>query len=143
MTNIDLTTSITRIETLSGQPRGTGFLIAPTLAVTCGHVVEACGVGAGGQVRVVFRAGGAAAIEAEVLADGWHLDEDVAFLRLAGALPEGVKPAVLGASAGQQGKPVRVFGYPNLGDIEGLWGDGRLVGPVTTWSRWCWVSWGC
>jgi len=46
MKNTTLETCITRIETLSGQPQGTGFLVAPTLAVTCAHVVQACGAGA-------------------------------------------------------------------------------------------------
>jgi hypothetical protein len=45
MTNANVETYILRIESLDGYPQGTGFVITPTLAVTCVHVVEACGGG--------------------------------------------------------------------------------------------------
>ncbi len=122
---------VARVEDKGNQIiGGTGFVIGPSLAVTCVHVVEACGAAPGEHVRLVFRAGGEPA-EAEVLTDGWHSEADVAFLRLPEPPPEGVAPAVLTPSVGQEGVKVRAFGYPEVGQVEGLWGDGRLVGRVT------------
>ena len=36
-----------RVESLGDQPQGTGFVVSPTLAVTCVHVVEECRARAG------------------------------------------------------------------------------------------------
>jgi hypothetical protein len=58
---------VVRVESNDGQPQGAGFLAGPALAVTCVHVVEACGAGPGGLVRLTFRVG-SMAVEAEVLA---------------------------------------------------------------------------
>jgi len=130
----DLAACVVRVEDAEGRMRGTGFLVRPDLAVTCAHVVKAAGAGPGDRVRLAFHAGGEP-VEAEVLPDGYHPDADVAFLRIAGPLPERVAPAVLGASKGQEGAAVRSFGYPSRGDVEGLWGTGELAGRVTEAGR--------
>lgn len=124
-----LETCVFRLESLDGQPQGTGFVVNPTLAVTCAHVVEECGAGPGELVQLVFQTSGTS-MEAQVLTDGWHPKEDVAFLRLYESLPEDIVPATLGASAGQQGMPIHAFGHPGLGKVEGLGADGRFIRQV-------------
>ncbi len=52
-----LESCVVRIESLEGQPQGTGFIITPTLAVTCAHVVQACRAGLGDQVSLAFHTG--------------------------------------------------------------------------------------
>ena len=97
--------------------------------MTCAHVVQACGAGLGDQVRLVFHAGGTE-METEVLADGWHMDEDVAFLRLAGPLPEGVSPAVLGSSVRLDDHRFRTLGYPRVGDLQGVRASDEILGTL-------------
>jgi len=130
MTTTNLETCTVRIETLDGYPQGTGFVITPDHAVTCAHVVAACGAGPSERVHLSFRAGGAS-VEAEVLTKGYLPEADVAFLRLSAPLPRGVTPAILSPSVGLGGARVRAFGYPNVGDVDGLWGTGELAGRVT------------
>jgi hypothetical protein len=129
MRDTDLEACVIRLEDGKGQTWGTGFVVSPSLAVTCAHVVEACGAGLGERVRLVFHAGGEP-VEAEVLAESWHPEADVAFLRLPESLPEGVTPATLSPSVGRESAQVRAFGYPEVGQIKGLWGTGELTGRV-------------
>ncbi|MCP4540105.1 MAG: NACHT domain-containing protein, partial [Chloroflexi bacterium] len=138
MTNIKIKACTVRVETPTGHPQGTGFILTPTLAVTCAHVVDACGVGLGGCVRLSFQAGGEP-IEAEVLANGYHQDADVAFLRLLSpfpsawlrAGPSAVTPAILGPSANTDGHTFRALGYPVVGDFQGMWAEGKILGSTT------------
>jgi len=125
----DLRTCIVRVESLDGKHiAGTGFVVAPDLVVTCVHVVDALGVGAGGRVRLMFHVG--RAMEAEVTADGWHPEEDVAFLRLSTRLPEGAVPVELGSSNGCSGHAYFAFGYPEDGEVQAHWPQGRIGGLV-------------
>jgi tetratricopeptide (TPR) repeat protein len=126
----NLEACVIRVDDGNGRTQGAGFIVAPSLAVTCAHVVEACRVSPGEKVRVGLQAGGTP-VEAEVLVDGWHPEADVAFLRLPETLPPGVTPAVLRPSAGLKKTQVRAFGYPKVGKVEGLWGPGELVDHVT------------
>ncbi len=132
MTNTNLETHTICIETLDGHPQGTGFILTPTLAVTCAHVVHACGAGPGDYVRLSFQAGGEP-VKAEVLADDWHEEADIAFLRLLSPLPSGVTPAILAMA--RDSAQIRAFGYPYVGEINGLFGTGELVGTVTETVR--------
>jgi hypothetical protein len=70
-------------------------------------------------------------MEAEVLADGWHEEADVAFLRLLSPLPSGVKPAILRPSANTDGHTFRALGYPNVGEFQGVWAEGKILGLTT------------
>jgi hypothetical protein len=119
------------LEDIGGIPQGTGFVLGPTLAVTCVHVIQACGAGPGQQVSLTFQASGTSA-KAVVPAEGWHPEADVAFLRLPEALPEGVTPARLGPSESHVERDARVhsFGYPEVGQVSGLWGKGEFLGEV-------------
>jgi V8-like Glu-specific endopeptidase len=40
-------TSLIRVCDATGKTRGTGFVVSDSLAVTCAHVVEACGTAPG------------------------------------------------------------------------------------------------
>jgi HEAT repeat protein len=132
---LDLEACVLRICDDTGQTWGTGFLVTETLAVTCAHVVKACGAGPGGRVRVVFHRGGAAR-QAEVRRDGWReVDgDDVAILslQLEGApLPEGVRPARLGSTRACGGHRMRALGFPPLnGGYDVAWAEGELRGVV-------------
>ena len=129
-TNPEIETYTIRIETTTGHPQGAGFVITPTLAVTCAHVVDACGAGPGDRVRLVFQAGNVP-MEAEVLADGYHPEADVAFLRLASPLPHGVTPAILGPSVDVDSHTFRALGYPDVGDFQSVWAEGKILGSTT------------
>ncbi len=136
---VDLANSVVRVLDAEGNTCGAGFLVARDLAVTCAHVIKRARAGPGGCVRLAFHIGGEP-VEAKVLPDGYYPGEDVAFLRLLGVhgrapLPEGVRPAVLGLSDGREGTGVRAFGYPHVGQVEGLWGTGELAGQVNEAGR--------
>ncbi|MCP4538314.1 MAG: NACHT domain-containing protein [Chloroflexi bacterium] len=128
MTNPKIETYTVRVETPTGHPQGTGFILTPAIAVTCAHVVDACGSTPGDQIRLTLRTGNTP-INAQVLPDGYHQAADVAFLRLSSPLPSNITPATL--STARDGAPIRAFGYPNIGDVDGLFGTGELVGTVT------------
>ena len=128
--NMKLESCVVRVESEDGSViGGTGFVVAPTLAVTCAHVVEAVGAQPGELIRLAFHVGGTVA--AEVLEDDWHPDQDVAFLQLAAPLPDGVMQATLGPSAGASGHTFRALGYPHVGDFQGVWAEGLILGQVT------------
>jgi energy-coupling factor transporter ATP-binding protein EcfA2 len=135
---IDLKPAIARILSPNGATVGTGLVASDAgarggvaLIATCAHVVRTAGAGPGDKVRVVFHATGE---EREVRVEPeWWRDpdaEDVAILCLEGPLPEGVTPLDLGAAEGSANHPFRAFGYPVVGDIEGLWATGEIKGLV-------------
>ncbi len=132
---LHLEACVLRICDDKGQTKGTGFLVTETLAVTCAHVVKACGAGPGGRVRVVFYRGGAMR-QADVLRDGWReVDgDDVAILSLqpeGAPLPEGVRPAQLGSPRACGGHRMRALGFPPLeGGYDVAWAEGELRGVV-------------
>lgn len=120
----DLTRGIVRILKSDGSTSGTGFLVsADGLIATCAHVIEG-----NDGVSLVFNSSDVrrAAVEPEYLRVASA--EDVAFLRLDGAVPEGAQPLKLGASAGSQSHALRTFGYPQVARTEGMWGSGSVVG---------------
>jgi hypothetical protein len=99
--------------------------------VTCAHVVEAAGAGPGGSVTIAFALTGDAC-PAEVLVDAWRPpnSDDIAILRLQGELPPDVTPAILGPSDNTADHPFRAFGYPEVGDMQGVWAKGDILGPI-------------
>ena len=131
----DLEACVIRICDGQGQTRGTGFVVAGGLAVTCAHVVEACGVAPGGCVRVIFHASGEAR-QAEVLPGFWRpsASDDVAILRLlppGERLPDDVVPATLGSTRHCSGHRVGVLGFPPLeGGYDVAWAEGKIRGVV-------------
>ncbi len=116
---------------------GAGFVVtADGLIVTCAHVVSDGGSPQHGAppttaVTVVFQATGEAR-QARIEPAYWRDRDhgDVAFLRVEGTLPAGVRPLALGLSAGTQGHPFSTFGYPASGPGGGMYGSGRLVDQI-------------
>ncbi|WP_369779491.1 trypsin-like peptidase domain-containing protein [Streptomyces sp. R33] len=109
-----------------GAVAGAGFLVARDILVTCAHVVTGAGSGPGGSVQLVFpHAAGAPRVEGQVLEEPWRApdDEDVAVVRLGGALPD-VEALALGSAEGASGHRVRSFGFPDQAPRGGHWGYG-------------------
>ncbi len=128
----NLEASVIQIRDDNGAIHGTGFLIDANIAVTCAHVVEAAGAAPGKTLTIVF-ALTSACCPAEVLADAWRpvKEDDIAILRLQGELPTGVTPAILRPSSeNTAGHPFRAFGYSPLGDFQGVWAEGKILGPI-------------
>jgi HEAT repeat protein len=129
---VDLTAGIVRILAPGGTTAGTGFVVtAGGLIATCAHVVSAAGAGPGDVVRVVFYATGKER-EAQVESAWWRgaNTQDVAILCLDGSLPKEAAPLDLGAAEESADHAFRAFGYPAIGDIEGLWARGTIRGLV-------------
>lgn len=136
--SFDLKTCLVRVCNAKGETKGTGFVVethrgrVSILAVTCAHVITACGVAPGGRVRVVFHANGEAR-DAEVLHEFWRAPnaDDVAVLRLDMSLPAGVTPATLGSTRACSGHPIRTAGFAELpGGYEFAWAKGESRGVV-------------
>ncbi len=122
---------VVRVLDREGGLWGTGFFVAGGLIVTCAHVVQRAGYRPGEAVRLALHGGGS--LEAVLPADGYHAAEDVAFLRP----PGGGRPCYALAS-GREKMPVRAFGYPDVGRVQGLWGEGTLTGMVTEAGQRLW-----
>lgn len=56
--------------------------------------------------------------------------KDVAVLRLNSDLPAGITPLMLGSAEGCDGHLFRSFGYPPVGQVDGIWATGRIEGLV-------------
>ncbi len=121
--------SILRILDAQGETVGAGFVVSENLVVTCAHVVDDAGCAPGGAIRFVFHATGEE-WQAQVDTVLWRPadQEDVAFLRLEGDLPEGIQPVLLGASEGTDGHPFTTLGFPDANPQGGVYGDGHILG---------------
>ncbi len=128
----DLKCCVIQIRDAEGFVYGTGFIMDPTTAVTCAHVIEAAGAGPGDSVTIAFALAGDTC-PAEVLPDGWCPadGDDIAILRLRDEPPPGITPAILGSSQDTGGHSFRAFGYPEVSDIQGVWAEGKILGPIT------------
>jgi hypothetical protein len=131
MQSTDLKRSILQIKDAQGAIRGTGFMINNQVAVTCAHVVTAAGVEPGGMVSVTFAHNGETR-QLRVLPEAWRPAEtdDIAILRLADAdgIPDGVLSISFGPSENTGNHSFNSFGYPKLGDIQGMWAQGTILG---------------
>lgn len=117
--------AICAILNSNGTRIGTGFLISAQLVVTCAHVIE----DAATPIQVKFN-GQTTPISADLKTDYWQKSKkvDVAFLVLKDALP-GVDPLPLGAAGvNQSGDIFQSFGYPNLGELDGVHARGEMGG---------------
>src|SRR6266581_673573 len=124
----DLSAGIVRI--LSDRTVGTGFVVSDDgLIATCAHVVGNPGPE---KVTVIFLSTNEqreATVEEQWLCDVEA--EDIAILRLEGSLPQGVKALPLGSSTGVSGHKVSTFGFPSVGEVEGIAGHGKVLGRGT------------
>ncbi len=124
-----LETSTLRILNPNGKTVGTGFLVAPNLAVTCAHVVVAAGAIDGDTVQVQFT-DRTEKISALVEPKYWRIVKkgDVAFLRLE-SVPEGVQALRLApAETSRPGSGFRSFGYANAAGLQGIHANGTIDG---------------
>ncbi len=119
--------AVVRILGRGGEVVGSGFFVAEGVVVTCAHVVQAAGCRPGEAVRLACHGG--RELRAVLPADGYHAAEDVAFLRVDGDAPAPCTPCRL--AQGQRGAVVRAFGYPDVGRVGGLWGEGTLIEMVS------------
>jgi S1-C subfamily serine protease len=129
--NEELTHTIVGICNQNGRIVGTGFAVTMNLIATCAHVATQAGANPGGRLALRWHTNGAEA-NATALAECWRAAnrEDIAILQLDGPLPPGVNPLPLASAQGSSGHTVLAFGYPDLGDLAGLWGKGEVIGPV-------------
>ena len=113
-----LAASIFKILNPGGAATGTGVLVAPTLAVTCAHVVQAAGSAPGGRLEMACCAPPQKSGEPDKTVQGWVLEagwsgpdlDDLAFVSLENP-PEGLVPLDLaGHLVGRQ-----VLGLPQEG----------------------------
>ncbi|MBN1955412.1 MAG: trypsin-like peptidase domain-containing protein [Anaerolineae bacterium] len=129
----DLTTGIVRILDAQERTVGTGFVVSGDgLVVTCAHVIASAGSGPGKTVQVAFHATGEQRA-AQVVPEWWRgtTAEDVAVLRVEGALPEGVSVLSLASSARAKGRSLATFGFPSVKPLEGLAGQCEVIGRTT------------
>src|SRR5713226_3143249 len=130
---MELTSGIVCILDAYSRPAGAGFVVSTVmenLIVTCAHVL---GEPRPERVTIVFQSTGEQQ-EAKVIDQWWRSEEaeDVAILRIVGCLPPGVQPLPLGSAKGTVGHDVSTFGFPNVGQVKGMGGDGTVVEQVTT-----------
>jgi hypothetical protein len=131
--SVDLTTGIVHILKPDGTSAGAGFVLDYDLVATCSHVIKnGVGVGPGDTVHLIFyftRDEATALVEP----NGWCDPdaEDIAILRLIRPLPRNVVPLPLGPSIDVAGHHFKTFGFPDVEDVDGLFGYGTLGDRIT------------
>ncbi|MET9253154.1 serine protease [Streptomyces sp. NPDC003717] len=121
-----------RVLDAAGEPVGAAFLVSDTLLCTCAHVVaEEDGGRPADPVTVDFPLLASAAepgVRVEAVVSSWRPEDDIALLRMAGALP-GTEPLPLSdeAAGTEWDGDVRAFGFP-VGVPLGVNATGRLRG---------------
>jgi hypothetical protein len=121
--------STIRILNPTGKTVGTGFLVAPNLAVTCAHVIVAADAIDGDIIQIQFT-NQTEKINALVKPGYWRdvNKGDIAFLHL-DHVPDGIKPLPLGpAESCRPGSGFRSFGYATAGSIQGIHVNGTIDG---------------
>jgi hypothetical protein len=121
---------IVRILNGAGGTVGTGFVVsADGLIATCAHIVRDAGTGPGDTIGLVFHA---TSDERQATVEpAWWTEpdaQDLAVLRLEGALPEGIEVPGLGSSAEAEGHSFDTYGFPDAKPVEGLPGRGEVLG---------------
>lgn len=123
----ELLSSTVCILDTHNRPVGTGFVVSGDgLIVTCAHVF-------GGEipkrVPILFQLTHEQRIT-QVLTEWWRPPEaeDVAILQVEGDLPIGVVPVLLSSASETAGRTFTTFGFPAVGEIEGVLGTGDILG---------------
>jgi WD40 repeat protein len=121
----DFIHGIVRILDSRNGTAGTGFVISEEgLIVTCAHVLGS--TRPGGKLTIVFYSTNTLK-KAVVIPEGWHPAEDIAILEVEEGLPPQASVLPLGSSIGTRGHKVQTFGFPAMGEIVGVGGDGKVV----------------
>jgi len=128
--SIDLAKVTIRILDADGVTKGAGFLIAPGLAVTCAHVIDAALSRRGYKIFIAALSGGVK-MPALVLEQGWSSQEvdDLAFLRLETQV-DGLEPVVLSSAGGRMGHTFAALGFPRGEAVTEKWAQGMLADVV-------------
>ncbi|MGW5237378.1 nSTAND1 domain-containing NTPase [Monashia sp. NPDC004114] len=112
---------------------GTGFIVSEPerLVLTCAHVVEYAGGIPGGTLSLVHHASGQL-LEATVLPEHWHEDEDVAVLQVSpdSPWPDGADTVPFSMSTSPVGHDAWTFGYPPAKPVEGLVGTAQIAAEI-------------
>jgi Trypsin-like peptidase domain len=121
MTSERLAAGIVRILAADGSTVGAGFLASNRLVVTCAHVVEAAGSGAGGSICIRFLNDETRTVRCTVPAAWWRgfTDGDIAVLCLSEPLPATARPIPIGEEC-RPGDTVRTIGFPSTGTVQWL-----------------------
>lgn len=130
-----LNLSVVQVRDSRGIIQGTGFIIDSRTVVTCAHVVVAAGVAPGDSLTIAFASNGQTC-SAQVIEEFWRTPEqdDIAILRLRDAPPANVEPLILGSSHFSSNHKFSAFGYPAVGDVQGVWAQGTILGSTTNGS---------
>ncbi|MEA5597384.1 trypsin-like peptidase domain-containing protein [Rivularia sp. UHCC 0363] len=132
--------AIARIRHANGSVVGAGFLITDSCLLTCAHVVtEALGIlqmtsespTALVELDFPFASNAdSAPLKAQVIfwspVNPGRRGEDIAGLKLEGAIPEGIQPLSLLRATAWWKHPFGAFGFPQ-GHDSGIWASGELL----------------
>ncbi|MDA1050996.1 MAG: serine protease [Planctomycetota bacterium] len=116
---------------VDGELQGTGYVVTGTLVITCAHVLTDESQPPEQGVSIRFHSSGVEC-PVDVSTDWWSESDqnDIAALILSKPLPPGVEIARLAKSAGRKNRVCEVFGYPNVGNLNGLGGRAKVIEEV-------------
>ncbi len=125
------------IHSVDSRTAGTGFVVTTDgFIVTCAHVINFAQPGE--LVRLIFYDPNVTKEKREIrvarVVPDYLRDvsvEDIAILRLEGALPGQVVPLPLRQSFNTQGQTFRSFGFPEAKPEDGLLSECRILGSVS------------
>ena len=136
-----LESSVLRVVDSQGSIIGTAFLVAPSLAVTCAHVVEDVHSAPGGTLQLTF-ARQEQALSAFVLPEGYSssAENDLAFLRL-DSPPPGSLPLSLGRDASSfNGREFASYGFAPVGSLFEERHAGGALGGLVWAGNFAWLQ---
>lgn len=110
----DLEKNVFRVLNSDRATVGTGFMLAPRLALTCAHVVADAKSGPGSLLLLGYVNLSNEVLQAQVLDAGWSQEQDLAFLVFA-ETPARLQPVQLSSAQGCEGHPYTSLGFPELG----------------------------
>ncbi len=113
---------------VDGKLRGTGYVATQNLVITCAHVLTKKAAPPKDGVSVRFHCNGEE-YPVKASAEWWSVSDknDIAALVLSKPLPAGVEVARLAKSAGRKNHECEVFGYPDVGQVNGLGGHAKVI----------------
>ncbi|MBK9926318.1 MAG: trypsin-like peptidase domain-containing protein [Anaerolineales bacterium] len=117
---MDIKSSIFAVLNQTGSVKGTGFLVAPNLAITCAHVIFAADAQPGDIIEVRF-SGRIEKNKALVMTEYWRdVDQgDIAILQLDFSVLV-ADPLPLGVASSSSGHDFYSFGFATVTDVNGI-----------------------